>query len=106
MAGLVRVRGRAPPEAGEGRTYEHFYFMLEAATAGLGVAIAPEVLVRDDVAAGRLVAPFGFVASGMRYVALNPEGSGGRERPFITWLADRAKAEDALARELAAATGA
>ncbi|WP_226574408.1 LysR substrate-binding domain-containing protein [Acuticoccus sediminis] len=96
----------APPGSGEGRTYEHFYFMLEAATAGLGVAIAPEVLVRDDVAAGRLVAPFGFVASGMRYVALSPEGSGGRERPFITWLADRAKAEDALARELAAATGA
>jgi len=29
--------------------------------AGLGVAIAPQQLVADDLAAGRLLAPWGFV---------------------------------------------
>ena len=29
--------------------------------AGLGVAIAPEPLVREDIASGRLTAPWGFV---------------------------------------------
>ena len=82
----------APPDPSEGRTFEHFYFMLEAATAGLGVAIAPEVLVADDLAAGRLVAPVGFVSSGWTYVALSPEVSDGRERTFLAWLAEAARA--------------
>ena len=50
-------------EAGElkyGQGFEHLYYLLEAAVAGLGVAIAPEPLVADDLCAGRLVAPWGF----------------------------------------------
>ncbi|MDZ4336518.1 MAG: LysR substrate-binding domain-containing protein, partial [Pseudomonas sp.] len=37
-----------------------------AAAAGLGVAIAPQQLVADDLAAGRLVAPWGFVETSAR----------------------------------------
>lgn len=70
----------------EGRTYEHFYFMLEAATAGLGVAIAPDIMVRDDLSAGRLVAPFGFVPSGLTYVALTPETPSTDAAIFRDWL--------------------
>lgn len=44
-----------------GQQFEHLNYMLEAAMVGLGVAIAPETLVRDDIANGRLVAPWGFV---------------------------------------------
>ncbi|QJD59833.1 LysR family transcriptional regulator [Pseudomonas sp. gcc21] len=44
-----------------GQGFEHLYYLLEAALAGLGVAIAPELLVADDVASGRLMAPWGFV---------------------------------------------
>jgi len=44
-----------------GQGFEHLYYLLEAAAAGLGVAIAPQQLVADDLAAGRLVAPWGFV---------------------------------------------
>ncbi|WP_434772914.1 LysR family transcriptional regulator [Pseudomonas entomophila] len=43
-----------------GQDFEHLYYLLEAALAGLGVAIAPEPLVADDLRAGRLVAPWGF----------------------------------------------
>ncbi|WP_128292592.1 LysR family transcriptional regulator [Afifella aestuarii] len=80
-----------PPPAG-GRVFEHFYFLLEAATAGLGVAIAPEVLVRDDVAAGRLLAPFGFAPTGQAYVALRPRRPNRDAQLFIAWLEDAAMA--------------
>ncbi|WP_341678021.1 transcriptional regulator GcvA [Niveibacterium sp. SC-1] len=38
-------------------TLEHFYLTLQAAQDGLGVAMGPMVLVAEDLAAGRLVAP-------------------------------------------------
>lgn len=44
-----------------GAGFAHLYYLLEAAVAGLGVAIAPEQLVADDLASGRLAAPWGFV---------------------------------------------
>lgn len=43
-----------------GTGFEHLYYLLEAAVAGLGVAIAPQPLVAADLASGRLVAPWGF----------------------------------------------
>ena len=49
-----------------GQGFEHLYYLLEAAAAGLGVAIAPQQLVADDLAGGRLVAPWGFVATPAR----------------------------------------
>ncbi len=42
------------------QSFEHLYYLLEAAVTGLGVAIAPQALVADDLQAGRLVAPWGF----------------------------------------------
>lgn len=49
-----------PQTLNRGQSFEHLYYLLEAAVAGLGVAIAPQPLVADDLAAGRLVAPWGF----------------------------------------------
>ena len=49
-----------------GQGFEHLYYLLEAALAGLGVAIAPQQLVADDLAAGRLIAPWGFVETRAR----------------------------------------
>ncbi|NVO56409.1 LysR family transcriptional regulator [Rhodobacteraceae bacterium B1Z28] len=74
-----------------GREFEHFYFLLEAATAGLGVAIAPEVLVSDDLRAGRLIAPFGFQPSGQVYVCLHPDQPSKDVIIFLEWLSDSAK---------------
>ena len=50
-----------------GTGFPHLYYLLEAANAGLGVAIAPEPLVSEDLAAGRLVAPWGFVETQARW---------------------------------------
>lgn len=82
-----------------GTAYEHFYFMLEAAAAGLGVAIAPKPHVADDLAAGRLVAPFGLLPSGLDYVAACASDAPPKAHAFCAWLAQEAKpnsaAEDA-----------
>jgi LysR family transcriptional regulator, glycine cleavage system transcriptional activator len=83
--------------AAPSRTFEHFYFSLEGATAGLGVAIGPEPLVIDAVRSGRLVAPFGFKENGFRYVLLSrtPVRVDVRKTKFLGWL--RSKMETDMA---------
>jgi LysR family glycine cleavage system transcriptional activator len=44
-----------------GRRFESLSLTIEAARGGLGLAVTPEFLVRDDIDAGRLEAPLGFV---------------------------------------------
>lgn len=44
-----------------GRSFDHLPLMLEAVRAGLGVGIAPSLLIERELAAGTLRAPFGFV---------------------------------------------
>ena len=50
------------PRLGTG--FDHLTYLLEAAVAGLGVAIAPRELVQADLDSGRLVAPWGFADTG------------------------------------------
>lgn len=64
--------GESAPDT-PGQTFEHFYFSLQAAVAGLGVAIGPWHLVRDDLDTGVLAAPLSFVEDGSRYCLLSPE---------------------------------
>ncbi len=65
-----QVTGRTLEDCGT-RVFEHFYFSLQAAIAGLGVAIGPWHLVQDDTASGLLTAPFGFIADGSSYQLLS-----------------------------------
>lgn len=82
----------APP-AQAAPEFEHYYFTLEAAVRGLGIAIAPWHLVMDDVLAGRLVAPLGFVASGYDYVVCRrASGPLPRLDVFCEWLQAQARA--------------
>ncbi|GAB1479465.1 LysR substrate-binding domain-containing protein [Paracoccaceae bacterium] len=59
---------------GTDREFEHFYFSLQAAVAGLGVAVGPWHLVQDDIESGLLAAPLGFVADGTGYYLLSSSG--------------------------------
>lgn len=85
--GLSGVSPTTPSEL----DYEHFYFMLEAATSGLGVCIAPWPHVADDVRAGRLAAPYGFIPSGQRYAALHRPRPRRRVERFCAWLREEAE---------------
>lgn len=58
-----------------GNGFEHLYYLLEAAVAGLGVAIAPQPLVAADMASGRLLAPWGFTATGGQWVLCRRAGN-------------------------------
>jgi LysR family transcriptional regulator, glycine cleavage system transcriptional activator len=66
--------------------YEHFYFMLEAAGAALGVCVAPWPYVADDIRFGRLSAPLGFLDSGQHYVALRRARRHRKSSLFCDWL--------------------
>ncbi|MDW6093374.1 LysR family transcriptional regulator [Vibrio rhizosphaerae] len=69
------------------QSFDHFYFCLQAAVDGLGAAIGSYPLVADDLAKGRLVAPFGFMLSGYRYVLLRQsQAPGAQEQQFQQWL--------------------
>ncbi len=41
-----------------GPTLEHFFMVIQAAIAGLGVALLPSFLVEDDIRTGKLITPF------------------------------------------------
>ncbi|WJR78581.1 transcriptional regulator GcvA [Bradyrhizobium sp. NP1] len=91
----LATAGQAGLEPSASLTFDHFYLTIQAAIDGLGVAMGPTALVADDVAAGRLVAPFPKVSLPARtYFAYLPE----THRPdspsvaFCDWL-------EALGRE-------
>lgn len=67
-----RGASKTAAEHSGSQTYEHFYLTLQAAGAGLGVAISSVFMAQDEIADGRLVAPFGFVRDGSAYCLLSP----------------------------------
>ncbi|EIM18895.1 LysR family transcriptional regulator [Pseudomonas chlororaphis] len=72
-----------------GQGFEHLYYLLEAAVAGLGVAIAPQPLVAEDLRAGRLVAPWGFCETpGQLALWLPKRAADGRARQLAQWLSN------------------
>lgn len=82
------ARSGLDPEALRlGTGFAHLYYLLEAAEAGLGVAIAPEPLVAEDVASGRLVAPWGFVETDGRWALCAPRrAEDARVGELAEWL--------------------
>ncbi|MFC4009942.1 LysR substrate-binding domain-containing protein [Nonomuraea purpurea] len=78
-----------PPVAEQ--TFEHFYLSLQAAGAGLGVAIGSHALVFDDLTTGRLAAPFGFQPDGSAYFLLIRTSDDPRIATVLAWLRDQAR---------------
>jgi LysR family glycine cleavage system transcriptional activator len=94
-------------------SFNYSSLMIQAAIDGLGVALAQEALVRDDLATGRLIRPFEVdMPSDYAYYVVSPEATA--ERPkvaaFRTWLLTEARTEpeaeaaDRLSPALADAT--
>lgn len=80
-------QGLASEELQWGQAFEHLYYLLEAAVAGLGVAIAPEPLVADDIRAGRLAAPWGFIPTRAALALWVPRrAADGRAEQLAQWL--------------------
>lgn len=73
------------PPSGQG--FPHLYYLLEAAIAGLGVAIVPAPLVTDELAAGRLLAPWGFLPTNAAWILAVPDRLHDRRASALaTWL--------------------
>lgn len=79
--------GQPAPGTG-GQVFDHFYFSLQAAVAGLGVAIGSWFQVCDDLESGVLAAPQGFTEDGSRYYLLSPEPfePGSLQAELLAWL--------------------
>jgi DNA-binding transcriptional LysR family regulator/SAM-dependent methyltransferase len=85
-------------------TFDQLYFTLQAAASGLGVAIAPYALVRQDLESGVLVAPFGFAKDNSKYCLLAPAitASDPRINTLLSWLRSKASRELAMLTEAGA----
>lgn len=96
----ARGAGGAPIGAATDRHdvwYEHFYLSLQAAAAGLGWAVASELMAADELAEGRLAAPMGFVADGSAYHLISPVpfAQDARRMALLDWLREEARASHA-----------
>ncbi len=75
-------------ESDSEKNFDHFYFSLQAASTGFGLAIGPEPMVQEHIKQGLLVAPYGFKKTAIDYVILSldrPE-KGCNMNTFIDWL--------------------
>jgi DNA-binding transcriptional LysR family regulator len=83
----AQQNGIEPDALHYGQGFEHLYYLLEAAVAGLGIAIAPEPLVADDLRAGRLAAPWGFSETPAQLALWVPKrAADGRAQQLAQWL--------------------
>jgi LysR family glycine cleavage system transcriptional activator len=83
--------GRTLPRATRELGFDRSFHMVEAATSGLGVAIADWAMVLPELESGRLVAPLGFAHAHTPYVLLWAKGdTNGDVRALLEWLCEEA----------------
>lgn len=77
--------------------YPQHVLALEAAAAGLGLALAERRLVEQDLASGRLSAPFGFITvpGGLRATVSSHAEHKRPVRQLLSWLAAEAASASA-----------
>ncbi|TAL73083.1 MAG: LysR family transcriptional regulator [Rhodanobacter sp.] len=89
----AKAMGLPPTSLHPTQPLPHLYFLLEAAAAGLGVAIAPRALVADDIAKRRLIAPWEFRETTARWVLATRRPGDARVNVLAQWLAHQLAAE-------------
>ena len=89
------VAGRPNVNAMGGSRYELFSLLVEAARAGLGVALMPRFFVLSEIALGELLIPSPYVLHNQRsYYLVYPQNKVGSPslQVFCQWLRDQASA--------------
>ncbi len=87
--------------ADRGPGFSDSYLVLEAVMAGEGIALTRRSLAADDLAAGRLVIPFGPVLpAAYSYYIVYPKANAElpKVRKFTQWLLDEVEADRAAGR--------
>ena len=77
-----------------GYTFNRNHLSMEAAIAGMGVAMARRTLITDELSRGTLIAPFAQrVLTGKRYVIVHPHGTldDGRIQAVHDWIVEEAE---------------
>ena len=92
----ARSCGLAPARIQPKRQFDQLNHMLDAAAVGLGVAIAPEMLVQGDLRAGRLVAPLGFKETGGWFSLYFRAEAGAAVGDLSQWLKTAAESVAAI----------
>ncbi len=87
--GWLRATGITCVDPDRGPAYSHSSMVIQAAIGGHGIALGRTSLIGDDVAAGRLVCPFGPIIAGpFTYYLVGPEDTA--EQPkikaFKSWV--------------------
>lgn len=88
------VAGLSNVNAMGGSRYEVFAMLVEAARAGLGVALMPRFFVLKEIASGELVVPCPYVLHNQRsYYLVYPEDKMESEslQAFCAWLREQAR---------------
>ncbi|MEQ4673016.1 LysR family transcriptional regulator [Providencia vermicola] len=72
-------------------TYEHFYLCIQAALSGQGAALVSFLMVIDEIQAGQLQAPEGFIPDDSAYYLLSPKpiAADGAVAVFVNWLIEQ-----------------
>lgn len=83
--------------AGAPARFEHYHFALQAALSGLGACVTPRHLVADDIAAGRLEAPYPFRRTRNCYVLRTMDGRNRKAAKFTAWLEEELQASGLMA---------
>lgn len=87
-----RSVGAEMPQIKWGPRLEHFFMIIEAAKAGLGMALMPTFLIEEELRSGTLVAPFNSRVSGPgAYYLITPQIKAGLPRvmAFRRWVLDQ-----------------
>lgn len=84
----------APPDLSQSPAFEHFFMVIEATAAGMGVALLPQFLATDELASGRLVRPYEqTLRNEQAYYVVHAPGAGRTRKIRLVkqWLLEEAQ---------------
>ena len=99
----LAARGVKGVDGQRGPRFNQSSLVIEAATAGRGVALAKRALAQADLDAGRLVIPFDIAtAVDFAYYVVHPKAKGRQApvRAFVAWIKAEAEAHEQSLRTI------